>query len=173
MLADADVASDPEAARLLSSMRSACEVLTLKIGNVLSLGRLHAPPRLDDGEVEPRAALAYAARLVCGDRVNWARAGAAVDEEDALEALPERARGDKQQVTVCMENALLTTARMLAWHDPDAAICVDVLQVAAGISLRLLAPGFTLSEAECDSLVAPCARPRALWVLRLLPARAY
>ena len=156
MLADADVASDPEAARLLRGMQSACEVLTLNIGNVLSLGRVHAPPRLDDGEVEPRSSLAYAARLICGDRVSWARAGVAVDENDALEALPARARGDKQQVTVCLENALLTTARMLAWHDPDAAICVDVLHdAAAGMSLRLLAPGFTLSEAECESLVAP------------------
>ena len=157
MLADAEVASDAEAVQLLRGMQSACDVLTLNIGNVLSLGRLHAPPRLDDGEVAPRAVLAHAARLICGERVVWARDGVVGEEEEALEALPAQARGDKQQVTLCLENALLTTARMLGWHDPDAVPCVDVLNDAgaAGINLRLIAPGFTLSEGECENLIAP------------------
>jgi len=135
---------------------SAAKVLTLTIGNVLTLGRLHAPPRLEDGEVEPRAALAPAARLICGERAVWACACCFADEDEALEALPERERGDRQQVTLCLENVLLITAHMLGWHHPDTPPCVDVLDVAGTcISLRLIELGFKLSGGECESLMAP------------------
>lgn len=167
LLSEPAVAADAAAVALLRGVGSACEVLTLNIGNTLRLSRLDAPQRVQAADFELRAVLRHAVALLCGERVRWShRGGAEVDAEVALAQLPATARGDAQALALAAQNCLMTAARMLAWHDPEAPLSVDASTVplAAGsgpdapkleLWLDVVAPGFILTHEECAALVDP------------------
>jgi PAS domain-containing protein len=162
MLAEPSVTEDGDAVRLLRGVAAACEVLTLNIGNVLSLGRLDAPPRVEVCDFALTELLSHAVALICGTRVAWVGDGTPAA---ALGALPERVRGDRHAVALCVQNTLLTLARMLVWEAPEAPLQVDARctevtpSASAPSSLELhvlvVAPGVTLTDAECEALITP------------------
>lgn len=169
LLSEPAVAADASAVALLRGVGSACEVLTLNIGNTLRLSRLDAPQRVQSADFELRAVLRHAVALLCGERVRWSHRGGEADADAALAQLPATARGDAGALALAAQNCLMTAARMLAWHDPEAPLHVDASTVALAsaprdsgpdaptLELRLgvAAPGFVLTHEECAALVDP------------------